>query len=83
MIKDLALVETANPVKDELTVKIGGATNEGKISLMDISGKLMKTIATDASGNTLNISMSGMPAGIYLIRYVDAGHTQTIKITKE
>ena len=72
-----------NPVKDELTVKIGGATNEGKISLMDISGKLMKTIATDASGNTLNISMSGMPAGIYLIRYVDAGHTQTIKITKE
>ena len=72
-----------NPVKDEVSVKIIGTTNEGKISLMDISGKLMKTAVTNASSNTLNISMSGMPSGIYLVRYIDAGHTQTIKITKE
>ena len=79
---DFSVTAFPNPVKDELTVKIDGATGkDGQVQLMDISGKMVMSAVADA--NTLTMSMSGLPSGIYLIRYIDAGHTQTIKITKQ
>ena len=71
-----------NPVEDQVTINITGTTStNGKVILTDISGRVISTIA--ANSNTVSMSMSGLSAGIYLIRYVDATHTQTIKITKE
>ena len=71
-----------NPVKDELTINITGATvSSGLVQFMDISGRTIRTVT--ANSNTLNISTSGLSSGVYFIRYVDATNTQTIKITKE
>ncbi len=71
-----------NPVKVELTVNIAGvAGNYGQVQLMDMSGRVINTVP--ANGNTLSISMNGLSSGIYFVRYIDATHTQTIKITKE
>ena len=69
-----------NPVKDELTVNITGGAGNGRVALLDISGKVITVVA--ASGNTATINVSGLAAGIYFMRYTDAGHTQTIKVNK-
>jgi hypothetical protein len=79
---DFSITAYPNPVGDELTVKINGTINaNGKVELMDASGKLIKTIA--AGSSMLTINMNGLSSGIYLIRYVDSEHVQTIKINKE
>jgi hypothetical protein len=79
---DFAITSYPNPVKDELTIKItGGTGNNSQIALMDISGRQIKSITPDAF--KVNISMTGLPSGIYLVRYTDARHTQTIKINKQ
>ena len=71
-----------NPVKDEVTINISGVENiSGRMELMDLSGRIIKTevVSTDV----VNISMAGLTPGIYVIRYSDAKHTQTIKVSKQ
>lgn len=71
-----------NPVSGALTVEIqGGLDNEGMIQVMDVTGKLLKVIP--ATDRTVSIDMSGLSTGLYLVRYSDAAHTQTIKINKQ
>ena len=71
-----------NPVEDELTINITGANgNAGRVELMDISGRIISTSIATAS--TVTMSMNGLAPGIYFIRYVDAAHTQTLKISKQ
>ncbi len=71
-----------NPVKDELTINIAGVENvRGQIELTDVTGRVLKTTTADAA--TVHMGMNGLPAGVYLVKYVDAKHTQTIKINKQ
>lgn len=71
-----------NPVSGALTVEIqGGLDNEGMIQVMDVTGKLLKVL--HATDRTVSIDMSGLSTGLYLVRYTDAAHTQTIKINKQ
>lgn len=71
-----------NPVNDVLTVAIdGGIAGTAHIQLVDITGKLLRSIIT-TTNNSLQFDMSGLPSGIYCVRYIDADHTQTIKISK-
>ena len=80
----VSIVTYPNPVKDELTVKINGTHDgAGQLQLMDIAGKVIRTITTTANTNMLNVSMDGLQAGIYLLRYSDGMHKQTIRVTKE
>ena len=77
---DFTINTFPNPVKELLTIKIDGTIGGvGQIELMDITGKLIKTVPVNA--NTLTVGMDGLPSGIYLIRYTDAIRTKTIKIT--
>jgi hypothetical protein len=79
---DFGITAFPNPVRDEVTINIAGnAAGIGQVQLIDISGKLIKADHTDT--NTLNMSMAGLPSGIYLIRYIYAEHTQTIKVIKQ
>ena len=71
-----------NPVKDELYINITGANGKaGSVQLMDISGRVIRTVVANTSA--VNISMNGLPSGVYIVRYTDAVHTQTIKINKQ
>ena len=71
-----------NPVSGALTVEIqGGLDNEGMIQVMDVTGKLLKVMP--ATDRTVSIDMSGLSSGLYLVRYSDAAHAQTIKVNKQ
>ena len=79
---DFAVSSYPNPVKDELTIKINGVAGaNGQVQLMDVSGRVIKTIAAKTSET--NMSTSGLPVGIYLVRYSDAEHIQTMRINKQ
>ena len=79
---DFGIVAYPNPVKNSVTVQINGNIyGYAQIQLIDITGKLIKAVAMD--NYMLNLDMTGLPTGIYLIRFTDAEHTQTIKINKQ
>ncbi len=71
-----------NPVTDDLTVKISGMQGaNASIQITDVTGKLIESIIM--TGTTETISMSRLAKGIYLLKYSDANHTQTIRVNKQ
>jgi hypothetical protein len=77
----LGLNAFPNPFKDNVTVDITGKiTGNAQLQLIDFTGKLIKVIAV--TDNSVSIDLTGMPSGMYLVRYIDAGQTQAIKISK-
>ena len=72
-----------NPVSHKLTVEVFGAeATGGVLELTDAAGKLISRTAFDAKAGLGVIDMSGVSAGLYFVKYSDASHTETIKVTK-
>jgi hypothetical protein len=71
-----------NPVSNMLTVKVSGTTGrDASVQVTDVTGKVVRTI--QLVGTESSINMSGLANGIYLIKYSDADHNQTIRVTKQ
>jgi hypothetical protein len=71
-----------NPVTDKLTVTlVGFAGSNPTISISDATGKLVKVVSVANNGAT--IDMAGLAQGMYLLKYSDNNHTQTIKVNKK
>jgi hypothetical protein len=71
-----------NPVSNNLTVRAHGVQgSEASIQVTDVTGKVIKTIKM--SGNSETIDMKGLASGMYLIKYVDSNHQQTLRVTKQ
>ena len=79
---EFSITAVPNPVKDVLNIYItGGLHGDAQILLTDITGKLIQSL--NVASNVQNIDLSNVPSGIYLIRYTDAEHTQTLKVNKQ
>jgi hypothetical protein len=70
-----------NPVRDVVTVKVTGGTENGNISLVDLSGRTLRSMTVSAAETA--IDMSSLPPGIYFIKYADKNLMETIKINKQ
>jgi len=72
-----------NPVTNNtVTVNVYGTAGvNALISVTDVTGKVIKMI--DVKNNTATIDMTGLAAGVYLIKYSDDKHSQTIKVDKQ
>jgi hypothetical protein len=71
-----------NPVSEVLTVKVFGTVgSNGTVSISDATGKVVKVIAV--AGNETRIEMGGLAQGMYLVKYSDDNHSQTIKVNKQ
>jgi hypothetical protein len=71
-----------NPVTDVLVIKLSGQVKgAGNIAVTDVSGKTVHTASIHKAETS--VSMKGLPAGLYLIRYTDQARTEIIKITKQ
>jgi hypothetical protein len=78
----LLIMAYPNPATNTITVDLNGLqNNSGTLTLTDIAGKALYT--TNATEASLNIDMSSLPAGIYMIRYSDKDQKQVLKITKQ
>jgi len=71
-----------NPTKGAITIDIKGTQDNDAVAILtDITGKMIRSLSANMS--SFNIDMSSMPAGIYLLRYTDSKHNQTIKVNKQ
>jgi hypothetical protein len=71
-----------NPVKSEVTIRVNGEINgTATVTLYDISGK--QHINSRVSGKQITLSMNGLPAGMYLVRYQDDQHSESFPVVKE
>ncbi len=76
-----SLKAVPNPVNGMLKVAAIGGSAGANIVLCDITGKTLSTYHTNGEG--VNIDMSSMAKGVYLIRYHDGLRTEVLKISKQ
>ena len=64
---------TPNPAKDQITVSgILGAWPTARISLFESTGKLVRTVTTEVTQGSAQITLAGLAAGSYLLN-VESG----------
>lgn len=70
-----------NPVKNVLTLQVDGNRNgDASLLVIDVSGKTVRALNI-LSGKT-EVDMTGLPAGVYILRYTDAAHAETLRVNK-
>ncbi|HEV7782878.1 MAG TPA: T9SS type A sorting domain-containing protein [Chitinophagaceae bacterium] len=71
-----------NPVHDVLTIK--NSFSSGMVSLYDVNGKQVRTQKiTTANSSGINMSLSGLPNGVYVVKLESEGNTLQSKIVKK
>jgi hypothetical protein len=70
-----------NPVQQEMVVTIGGVVTNGTVSVLDMTGKVLKTQTVNS--NTAKISVSELPAGMYIVQYTDDSRREQTKFSKQ
>jgi hypothetical protein len=71
-----------NPVSEQLTVQVyGGSDQNATVSITDVTGKVMKVVSV-VNGKA-EVNMNGLASGVYLVKYTDNNHNQTIKVNKQ
>ena len=71
-----------NPVKNQLTIRLNGQPlANANVEIVSLSGTVIKTIRLTTQQSVINVS--AIPAGVYMLRYTDNAHVQTIRVTKQ
>lgn len=76
------LVAYPNPVNDVMNIDFLGTNPAGSISILTLDGKvILKQI--NACQGILQLNLSQLPRGIYLLSYANSIEIKTIKIFKQ
>jgi hypothetical protein len=80
---DFTVEAYPNPVSNSNLTVVAYGTNdkEATVTITDVTGKLIKTV-TMIDG-MVEVDMKALAQGIYLVKYADAHHTETIKVNKQ
>ncbi len=70
-----------NPTNSIVTLEINGATGNAEITITDVSGKVINSTTTNE--RTLDINMSNVPQGIYLVTVRTNGNVYREKVVVE
>ena len=70
-----------NPVHNEMTVTVGEVTGVGTLTLMDMTGKVLKVMPVSTSKVT--IQTGDLPAGTYIAQFADDANRQQVKFNKQ
>lgn len=72
-----------NPVKDEMVVTItGSVSNDGQVSILDVSGKVLKTLAT-YNKKKIVVSINDLPSGVYVLKYNNDTRREQVRFNKQ
>jgi hypothetical protein len=72
-----------SPARDEVTIE-HASTNKGTLSVTTMDGRILKQVDLRLELNQTIINLSGLKAGLYVVRFVNAdGKTETTKLIKE
>ncbi|MBK8311012.1 MAG: T9SS type A sorting domain-containing protein [Chitinophagaceae bacterium] len=73
-----------NPVKDDLTLKFKGVTNENiSIQISDLSGRriISQQVSANNTVQTVNINTANLSAQVYILKMINSKN-ETIAIQK-
>ncbi|HTN46842.1 MAG TPA: T9SS type A sorting domain-containing protein, partial [Flavipsychrobacter sp.] len=71
-----------NPATDVVNVRVNGVQGkDAKILVTDLAGKMIQMVTMTSANQVINVS--GLANGIYMIKYVDSNHQQTLRVTKQ
>ncbi|AWI24779.1 DUF7619 domain-containing protein [Flavobacterium pallidum] len=70
-----------NPAKDKVSVSMTGSKMIKSLELMDISGKSL--LSENINANRAEMNLSGMSAGIYLLKLKSENGVETLKLIKQ
>lgn len=66
-----------NPVKDRVVITVPAALQNTLVKLVSMDGKVQQQFS--AAGMSTSVDMSGKPAGIYLLQFVDGTSLKIVK----
>ena len=72
-----SLVVRPNPATDRLIVEARGA---GTLTVVDMSGRQVRRMTVDGSTDSAVLDISGLAAGVYVVRLVSATGTSTAQL---
>ncbi|MDR3328226.1 MAG: leucine-rich repeat protein, partial [Prevotellaceae bacterium] len=70
-----------NPATDKATVRIDGLTTSAKVTVIDLSGRLIETRTISAGSTETEINVSAYASGVYLVRIVSDNVNKVEKLT--
>ena len=78
----IGLAAYPNPVSNILHVELGNKIDgEAQLTLTDVTGKQVRSVAV--TEHKLDVNLSGLPAGVYQLKYSDRSHVDVMKISKQ
>jgi hypothetical protein len=81
-LKDVSLLVSPNPAKDQISVWYPLAKPGAKIELFGINGQLMSSQPMPAGTTQHSINLGSFKSGQYILRYSNDGKTQTTRVQK-
>lgn len=78
---DFAIDAYPNPAGNTVTILTVGRSNNANISITDMTGKLVKTVAI--TEDRMVVGLDGLAPGLYFVRYNDEARSEVIKLTKQ
>jgi PKD repeat protein len=74
-----------NPTSGDMTLEFGKALeSDAQLSIMDLTGRLLQTVAVEAGQTRQSLSINNSPAGIYLLRVTsEGGNIWSGRVVKE
>lgn len=78
--KDTQITIAPNPACDYVLVTVGDAYEEIVLDLLDMSGRVLRTLRMSDEDTTLRIERGTLPNGIYMLRITSNKQTVTRKV---
>ena len=78
--KDAQITIAPNPARDYVLVTVGDAYEEIVLDLLDMSGRVLRTLRMSDEETTLRIERGNLPNGIYMLRITSNKQTITRKV---
>ncbi|MDH7444458.1 cellulase family glycosylhydrolase [Aquimarina sp. 2201CG14-23] len=71
-----------NPIDDVLSIKLTDSMNGARINIVDITGRIVKTIKVQSKVNTIDVSTIELKSGLYFIKLNHNKESRTKRIIK-
>jgi hypothetical protein len=65
---------TPNPVTDQFTVVYNGTANIHHLSLIDVTGREIRSIPVNGFAGSMTVNGSDLAPGVYIVRLLSTGH---------
>jgi len=71
------------PVQNVLTVQHSAANTNGKLEILSVEGRLVKSLSVSVDAQQTTVDFSAIKSGVYLVRLLNNNTIESLKIIKQ